>query len=183
MKRITTAAITAGAFAGAGVAASLLRRQRIVQRRRHLGGDAPFGSVRGDRYTVEAADGVAINVEVDEPDADGDADLTIVFVHGWMCDQDTWHFQRLHLRGSARLVFVDQRGHGASGVTTAGNSSLTHLADDLARVIRELHRGHAAHRVAHDDDATLAVLADHAGEVVGEVGERGVPRRGDTGGA
>lgn len=172
MKRITTAAITAGAFAGAGVAASLLRRQRIVQRRRHLGGDAPFGSVRGDRYTVEAADGVAINVEVDEPDADGDADLTIVFVHGWMCDQDTWHFQRLHLRGSARLVFVDQRGHGASGVTSAANSSLAHLADDLARVIREHGKGRVV-VVGHSMGgmATMQLAADHAelfgGTVVG----------------
>lgn len=174
MKRITTAAITAGAFAGAGVAASLLRRQRIVQRRRHLGGDVPFGSLRGDRYTVVAGDGVAINVEVDEPDADGDHDLTLVFVHGWMCDLDTWHFQRQHLRGSARLVFVDQRGHGASGVTSAANSSLDHLADDLARVIREHGKGRVV-VVGHSMGgmATMQLAADHAelfgGTVVGVV--------------
>lgn len=174
MKRITTAAITAGAFAGAGVAASLLRRQRIVQRRRHLGGDVPFGSLRGDRYTVVAEDGVAINVEVDEPDADGDHDLTLVFVHGWMCDLDTWHFQRQHLRGSARLVFVDQRGHGASGVTSAANSSLDHLADDLARVIREHGKGRVV-VVGHSMGgmATMQLAADHAelfgGTVVGVV--------------
>ncbi|WP_229051821.1 alpha/beta fold hydrolase [Aeromicrobium sp. Leaf350] len=172
MKRITTAAVTAAAFAGAGVAASLLRRQRIVERRRHLGGDVPFGSVRGERHTVVAQDGTELNVEVDEPDADGDDGLTIVFVHGWMCDQDTWHFQRLHLRGSARLVFVDQRGHGASGPTSGANSDLSHLADDLARVIAAHGKGRVV-VVGHSMGgmATMQLAADFpelfGGTVVG----------------
>ncbi|MET0767965.1 MAG: alpha/beta hydrolase, partial [Aeromicrobium sp.] len=60
---------------------------------------------------------------------------TIVFVHGWMCDLDTWHFQRLALRDHARLVFMEQRSHGRSGRSGPRNSSLHDMADDLRRVL------------------------------------------------
>ncbi|MFT4299425.1 MAG: alpha/beta hydrolase [Aeromicrobium sp.] len=174
MRRLTTAALTAGAFVGAGLAASAVRHRRITARREHLPGDTPFGSVRSTGHTVIAADGTPLHVEVEEPAAGDRRGPTIVFVHGWMCDQDTWHFQRLALRGRARMVFIDQRGHGASGATTAENSSLAHLADDLARVIAEHGRGRVV-LVGHSMGgmAIMQLAADHpqlfGGTVVGVV--------------
>jgi len=126
-------AATAGAFAAAGVAgaaATRLKNRQTERRRLTRGEEVPFGSVRGDSYYVSAADDVPIHVEIDEGPAP-----TIVFVHGWMCDLDTWHFQRLALRGHARLVFMEQRSHGRSGRTGPRNSSLHDMADDLRRVI------------------------------------------------
>lgn len=137
MNRLSTAAVTAGAFATAGLAARVLTDRRADARRRRRGEDVEFGSVRGPVATVVGHDGVRINVEVDPPGPEADPDLTIVFVHGWMCDLDTWHYQRLALRGQARLILVDQRGHGRSDATTAASSTLHDLADDLARVIAE----------------------------------------------
>ncbi len=126
-------AATAGAFAAAGVAgaaATMLKKRQTQKRRLTRGDDVPFGSVHGDSYYVSAADDVPIHVEIDEGPAP-----TIVFVHGWMCDLDTWHFQRLALRGHARLVFMEQRSHGRSGRSGPQNSSLADMADDLRRVL------------------------------------------------
>lgn len=126
-------AATAGAFAAAGVAGAAATRikSRQIERRRHARGeDVDFGSVHGDSYYVSAADDVPIHVEIDEGPAP-----TVVFVHGWMCDVDTWHFQRLALRGHARLVLMEQRSHGRSGRTGPRNSSLHDMAEDLRRVL------------------------------------------------
>lgn len=132
MKRATALLTTVGAFGAAGVAATVLKDRQRAERRKRRGEDVEFGTVRGEEHTVVAADGTAIHVEVDEHEG---GDLTVVFVHGWMCDLDTWHYQRLALRGRVRMVLMDHRGHGRSGRTHADNSALPLLADDLARVI------------------------------------------------
>lgn len=126
-------AATAGAFAAAGVAgaaATMLKKRQTQLRRLARGDEVAFGSVHGDSYYVSAADDVPIHVEIDEGLAP-----TVLFVHGWMCDLDTWHFQRLALRDHARLVLMEQRSHGRSGRSGPRNSSLADMADDLRRVI------------------------------------------------
>ncbi len=75
--------------------------------------DEPFGSLRGNAQIVVADDGAPLYVEVDELDTP--AEVTVVFSHGYALTQDSWHFQRRDLRGTARLVFWDQRQHGRSG--------------------------------------------------------------------
>ncbi|EFQ81797.1 hydrolase, alpha/beta domain protein [Aeromicrobium marinum DSM 15272] len=135
MKRLTTAAVTAGAFAAAGATATVLNQRRAHHRRLRRGEAVEFGSVRGDRHTVVASDGIAINLEIDEVDPGTQDPVTLVLVHGWMCDLDTWHYQRLALRGRVRIIAVDQRGHGRSGRTSGRSSTFPLLADDLARVI------------------------------------------------
>ena len=74
-----------------------------------------------------------------------DAPLTVVFVHGYTLSMASWAFQRRTLaaelatanghRPDARLVFYDQRGHGASGRGAAERSTIEQLARDLAAVI------------------------------------------------
>ncbi|AYY14695.1 alpha/beta hydrolase [Actinobacteria bacterium YIM 96077] len=100
----------------------------------------PFGSLRGTPQTVVADDGARLYVEVDEPD--GTPDLTVVFSHGYALTQDSWHFQRRDLRGSARLVFWDQRRHGrsaeiAEGETVAADERQAVLQGQRQQVVRE----------------------------------------------
>jgi pimeloyl-ACP methyl ester carboxylesterase len=74
-----------------------------------------------------------------------DAPLTVVFVHGYTLSMASWTFQRRTLAASlatanghrpdARLVFYDQRGHGASGRGAPERSTLEQLAHDLAAVL------------------------------------------------
>ncbi|UUZ61471.1 alpha/beta fold hydrolase [Nocardioides sp. B-3] len=89
------------------------------------------GSVR----EVVSADGTRLHVEVDGPE---DADVTVVFCHGWYMDLSTWHFQREALNESGvRRVFYDQRGHGLSSWEglDRGERGVRQLAGDLASVI------------------------------------------------
>src|SRR4051794_14773905 len=135
MSRTAKVATTAGAFVAAGVGATLLNGRQRSQRRLRRGEDVEFGSVHSDPITLTATDGVKLNVEVDEADR---KTPTVVFVHGWVESMDLWHYQRLALRGSVRMVFVDLRSHGRSGRSYADNSSIPQLAEDLRTVIAEL---------------------------------------------
>lgn len=120
--------------AGAGLAA-----QRVAMSRMRAGAeDDPyaeegFGGLRGRSGVVTADDGVELYVEVDEPDHG--ADLTVLFCHGYGLNMDSWHFQRKALRGSARLVFADQRSHGRSGRAPQDSVSMDRLGDDVAQII------------------------------------------------
>ncbi len=108
--------------------------------------DDPLGSAsrRADRTALVAADdGVLLAVEEVGPT---DAPLTVVFVHGYCLSMASWTFQRRALgaelatangsRPKARLVFYDQRGHGASGRGPAEHSTMERLGRDLEAVLR-----------------------------------------------
>jgi pimeloyl-ACP methyl ester carboxylesterase len=124
-------------LAAAGAAVGLAAERYAVGRSlrgRDPFADEPFGSLRGDPLVVPAADGVELYAEVDDPGGAG-SDLTVVFSHGYALNLDVWHFQRRDLRGSARLVFWDQRSHGRSGRAPEGSVSFERLADDLGGVL------------------------------------------------
>ena len=131
----TKIATTAGAFVAAGIAAKLLNNRQTERRRLRRGEDVPFGSVHSATRKVVSTDGIRINVEVDEPEREAPYLPTIVFVHGVLCTLDTWHYQRLALRGTVRMVFMDQRSHGASDVADRESSTIENLAGDLHAVV------------------------------------------------
>lgn len=137
----TKIATTAGAFVAAGIAAKVLNNRQTERRRVRRGEDVPFGSVHSDTRKVVSADGIRINVEVDEPDLEAPHLPTIVFVHGVLCTLDTWHYQRLGLRGRARMVFMDQRSHGGSDVADRDSSTIESLAADLHAVLEACTAG------------------------------------------
>jgi pimeloyl-ACP methyl ester carboxylesterase len=147
MRAATKIATTAGAFVAAGVAAKILNDRQNERRKLRRGEDVAFGSVHSATQKVVSADGIRINVEVDEPDLPGGGAgeraandtaphlPTIVFVHGVVCTLDAWHYQRLALRGQVRMVFMDQRSHGASDVADRASSTIENLASDLHAVV------------------------------------------------
>jgi len=101
---------------------------------------AGLGQVRGVLHPVVADDGTALHVEVDEPDAGAAPAPTVVFCHGYALTCDSWHFQRIALRGRYRLVFWDHRGHGRSPLgPPAGDPtapvSLERVGQDLGCVL------------------------------------------------
>jgi pimeloyl-ACP methyl ester carboxylesterase len=130
----------AGAGAVIGLAAERAAIRRILPEELEEDG---YGTLRGQVRTVHASDGVALHVEIDEPDA-GDTprdrrdppDLTLVFSHGYCLSQDSWHFQRKALRGRYRMVFWDQRGHGRSGIGPPGSATIDQVGDDLYAVLQ-----------------------------------------------
>jgi pimeloyl-ACP methyl ester carboxylesterase len=88
-------------------------------------------------FTVESSDGVPIHVETAGPE---DADLTVVFVHGYMQDMATFYFQRKAIAEaeragmSMRAVLYDQPGHGKSGPLPRTEYGI----DDLAGVLHDV---------------------------------------------
>ncbi len=143
-----------GSVAGAlGVAAAgtaaigLLRQQRQISRR--AGQEVPFGTLRSRTNSVFTDDNVRLHVEVDEveePDERAAARLfrrgraatppvTVVFVHGFCLNLDSWHFQRAAYRGLVRSVYFDHRSHGRSGHSDREHSTFEELGRDLLHVI------------------------------------------------
>lgn len=126
-------AATALGAAGAGAGFAVQRRAlRRLQLRPDPFADEPFGSLRGRPVPVRADDGTRLYAEIDGDDR---TDLAVVFSHGWTLTQDSWHFQRKALRGLARLVFWDHRGHGRSDGCARDGYALSRLAGDLGAVL------------------------------------------------
>jgi pimeloyl-ACP methyl ester carboxylesterase len=133
--------------AAAGVAAGLAAERFALGRVRGRVEDPyveePFGSLPYDaEYSVTGSDGVPLHVEVLEPAAGGEPEVTVVFVHGFCLDMGTWHFQRRALAGlrkpRVRAVFYDQPGHGKSGRKPSGDYAIDDLGRDLAAVIAQV---------------------------------------------
>jgi pimeloyl-ACP methyl ester carboxylesterase len=92
-----------------------------------LTGPPPPGS-----RTVRTDDGVDLHVEVD---GDENAPLTVVLSHGFTARLAEWELQRDALRGRARLVLWDQRGHGRSGWTPLTQATIDRTGRDLGQVL------------------------------------------------
>lgn len=128
----------------------------------------PLGGLRGEPTTVTTDDGVRLHVETDPaPDAPA-GDPTVVLVHGFGLNIDIWHLQRAAMRGRHRLVLLDQRGHGRSGMPPPGSSTIDRLGRDLGEVLDAVVPDGPVVLVAHSMGgmATLA-LASQRPELFG----------------
>ena len=97
----------------AGVAAGALA-ERLATRRLHAGEFVGIESATGITHEVVTDDGVALHV-VEEVDDAPAGSPTVIFTHGYGLSLDSWPGQREALRGVARVVLWDQRGHGEIG--------------------------------------------------------------------
>lgn len=124
--RRLAAGLTAAAAAGGAA--------WLVTRARHARG-TPIGEGLGmppsRPLTVRSADGTEIHTEeFGDPDAP-----PIVLVHAWMCSLELWHRQIEALSGEARLIALDLRGHGRSGLAPSDDYSIEAFARDLDAVL------------------------------------------------
>ena len=93
---------------------------------------SPTGPPPPGSRTVRTDDGVRLHVEVDGRE---DAPLTVVFSHGFTARLAEWELQRAALRGRARLVLWDQRGHGRSAATPLPDATIDRTGRDLGQVL------------------------------------------------
>jgi pimeloyl-ACP methyl ester carboxylesterase len=156
------------ALAAAGIAMGLELERRIVAKRIKRTSEADledFFSLRSDGPDVTTPDGVVLHIEVDEG---AEADLTLVFVHGYALNLDCWHFQRLHFRGRLRQVFYDQRSHGRSTRSEAERCRIPQLAEDLYQVLEEVVGSGPVVLIGHSMGAmTIMRLAQSHPELLG----------------
>ena len=129
----------------------------------------PFFALPADRTrSVRTDDGVRLHVEEVGP---ADAELTVVFVHGYVQEMAVWHFQRkaLAAEGLARLVFYDQRSHGRSERGPAAHSTIDQLGRDLGTVLDEVAPAGPVVLVGHSmGGMTVMALADARPELFGD---------------
>ncbi|HVW81656.1 MAG TPA: alpha/beta hydrolase [Mycobacteriales bacterium] len=155
--------------AGAAVAAGIAAERRAVGRARSRPdpyADEPFGKLHTDGLTVTADDGVPLHVEID---GDRDAALTVVFMHGFTLSMDAYHFQRRDLGDAARLVFYDQRSHGASGRSAPERCTIDQLGKDLYTVLQAVVPTGPVVLVGHSmGGMTILALADQHPELFGD---------------
>ena len=94
----------------------------------------------------------------------GDGSATLVFSHGFGCDQTMWGYLVDHFTNRFRVVLYDLVGAGQSDLTAYDSEkygSLDGYAQDLAEVINEFASGPAI-VVGHSVSAMIGVLADRA---------------------
>jgi pimeloyl-ACP methyl ester carboxylesterase len=145
--------LAAGAAAGVAVERQVIGRRS--GQRAQLEAE-PFGSIRGTPHVFTADDGVELYVEIDElkrsrrpePAAVKRGrlrrkvpapmeDLTLIFLHGYGLNMDSWHFERRDLAGIGTMVFYDQRSHGRSGRSPKENVSIEQLGRDLYGILEK----------------------------------------------
>jgi pimeloyl-ACP methyl ester carboxylesterase len=118
----------------------------------------PFGRLRGSPTYVTADDGIDLYVEIE---GDLDSDVTIIFLHGYALNQDSWHYQRRDLGDLGRLVLVDQRAHGQSARGTSERATIEQLAHDLRAIIEAIALDGPVVLIGHSmGGMTIMALAD-----------------------
>lgn len=179
-RRVLGAVAGALGVAAAGTAVGVARQQSAISRR--AGEAVPFGALRSTPVTVVAEDGVPLHVEVDEVDGPaglrervgrrgrgGPSGVSVVFVHGYCLNLDSWHFQRAAYRGLVRTVLYDQRSHGRSGRSSRENATIDQLGRDLAQVLDQVVPDGPVVLVGHSmGGMTIVALAEQRPELFGD---------------
>jgi pimeloyl-ACP methyl ester carboxylesterase len=115
---------------------------------------------------VVADDGVRLHVELA---GTPDAAVTLVFVHGYGLNRRSFRFQRRDLADAARLVFYDQRSHGASGRSPVEACTIDQLGADLRAVLDAVAGDGPVVLVGHSlGGMTVLALAEQAPELFGD---------------
>lgn len=165
--------LTAAAAAGvAQQSRSAARDRRLIDPERA----AEFGALPVDRESiVHTDDGLRLHTEEVGP---RDADLSVVFVHGFALNLGSFHFQRLALRerfgDRVRLVFYDQRSHGRSELSPQDGCSIEQTGRDLHNVLDQLVPSGPIVLVGHSmGGMTVMAFADQHPELLGRGGTAG----------
>src|SRR3982075_135602 len=91
----------------------------------------------------------------------GAGDRTMVFAHGFGCDQNMWRFVAPEFEGDFKVVLFDHVGAGGSDLSAYDArkySTLFGYADDIVEIGRELNLKDAVF-VGHSVSAMIGILA------------------------
>ena len=86
-----------------------------------------------------SVDGVPIHSTVR-----GSGPKTVVFVHGWTCDESSWREQMPFFEKNYRVITLDLPGHGKSGAPTSGPLTMELFAKSIESVRVEAKAGKIA---------------------------------------
>ena len=101
---------------------------REIDRRR--GGEKFEARVERSGHSARSADGTRIHYS-----QCGSGEKVIFFAHGWMCDSTVFRYQQEYFSQKYRVVSLDLRGHGLSGIPESLDYNPERLAEDLECVV------------------------------------------------
>lgn len=117
----------------------------------------------------------------------GSGARTVIFVHGWTCDDSSWSAQTPAIGRQYRVITLDLPGHGRSGMPASGRFSMELFARAIeavraeAKVDRAVLVGHSmgtpvirAYALMYPERVSALVLVDGLVQVPGGAG-RGLP--------
>lgn len=128
---------------GAAAAAGLAQQRRTVARDRARidpGTAASLGAPPIEaQQRIQTDDGVSLHTEQVGP---ADAPLTVVYVHGYVLNLNSFQFQRRAITerfgDQVRQVCYDQRSHGRSGSAARESCTIEQTGRDLYSVLDQL---------------------------------------------
>jgi pimeloyl-ACP methyl ester carboxylesterase len=165
----------AGLLGAAAVAGIAQQRRTAVRERARIepAAAAALGSWTADwSATVQTDDGLSLHTEQIGP---LDAELTVLFVHGFTLNLRSFHFQR-HALATAfgdrvRQLYYDQRSHGRSAESPSEGCTIEQLGRDLYSVLDRLAPSGPVVLVGHSmGGMTVMALADQHPELFGDGG-------------
>lgn len=83
-----------------------------------------------EHHFVTSPDGTTIHVT-----ETGAGEKTVILIHGWTCNESVFRFQQEHLARIYRVLTMELRGHGQSGMPTGLDYTTERMAEDLKAVI------------------------------------------------
>jgi sigma-B regulation protein RsbQ len=92
----------------------------------------------------------------------GDGSATMIFAHGFGCDQNMWRFMAPRFAGRYRVVTFDLVGSGGSDLAAYDTSKYANLngyADDLLEIVGDVANGPVLF-VGHSVSGMVGMLAD-----------------------
>lgn len=131
------ALIVAGAVVGVVAERFLVRRQLSISDSEQI----PDAAHSTHFHAMPVDDGAILHVEVDTPALVNEQTPTVILAHGFGMAGQAWWPQRRALRGIARVVVWDQRGHAGSMAARHPRSApvtIDRLGADLAHIITTL---------------------------------------------
>ena len=150
----------------AGVAAGAVAERLATRRLQATGEFVGIESATGTALEVVTDDGVALHVIEESLDVPPEAP-TVIFTHGYGLSLDSWPGQRHSMRGVARAVLWDHRGHGRSQRGCAG-TTIDRLGRDLGCVLDAVAPSGPVVLVGHSmGGMTIMALADQRPDLFG----------------
>ena len=83
-----------------------------------------------EHHNITSLDGTPLHLTVT-----GGGDKTLFLVHGWTCNESVFRLQQRHFADRYRVVSLELRGHGGSGLPASLDFHHDRLAEDLKAAI------------------------------------------------
>ncbi|GGG71365.1 alpha/beta fold hydrolase [Corynebacterium pelargi] len=103
--------------------------------RHHALRHAQRDTIRRNNFFHEHREHEGIHYYLDGPE---DAEITIVYIHGFTLAAKSWHLQVAHIGDRARHLLIDLRGHGETGEYPIEDCNIDGAADDVAKIYQHV---------------------------------------------